>query len=64
MAKRQSGWVAVGYDVIAGVAQNLVVVASSPAGLYDAAALRHAARYRDPGKASVRGCVMTIDVKF
>lgn len=64
MARRQSGWVAIRYDVIAGAAQNLVVVASSPAGLYDTAALQHAARYRDPGKATVRGCVMIIDVRF
>jgi hypothetical protein len=61
---RQSGWVAVRYDMVGGVAQNLVVAASSPAGLYDAAALQHAARYRDAGKATVAGCVMTIDVKF
>lgn len=64
MARRQSGWVAIRYDVVAGVAQNPAVVASSPSGLYDAAALQHAARYRDPGKATVRGCVMIIDVKF
>lgn len=64
MAKRQSGWVAVRYDVAAGVPGNLVVVASSPAGLYDAAALAHAGRYRDPAKNTVAGCVMTIDVKF
>jgi outer membrane biosynthesis protein TonB len=64
LAARQSGWVAVRYDVVGGVAQNLVVAASSPAGLYDAAALQHAARYRDPGKTTVAGCVMTVDVKF
>ncbi len=64
LAKRQSGWVAIRYDVMAGSAQNLVVVGSHPAGLYDAAALEHAARYRDPGKNNVRGCVTTIEVAF
>lgn len=62
--RRQSGWVAVRYDVVGGVASNLTVVGSEPAGLYDAAALRHAAHYRDPGKATVSGCVMHIDVRF
>ena len=62
--KRQSGSVAIRYDVIAGVARNLVVVSSEPAGLYDAVALNHAARYRDPGKTTVHGCVTIIEVKF
>ena len=61
---RQSGLVAIRYDVIAGVAQNLQVVLSSPAGLYDAAALQHAAKYRAQTSATVRGCVTVIDVKF
>ena len=64
MAKRQSGFVAIRYDVADGVAQNLELVGSSPPGLYDAAAMQHAARYRDPGRTTVRGCVMIIDVKF
>jgi hypothetical protein len=64
MAKRQSGFVAIRYDVADGVAQNLELVGSSPPGLYDAAAMQHAARYRDPGGTTVRGCVMIIDVKF
>jgi hypothetical protein len=64
LKKAQSGSVAMRYDVIAGVAQNIVVVASSPPGVYDAPALQHAARYRDPTGSTVRGCVMTIDIKF
>ncbi|MBI3366959.1 MAG: hypothetical protein HY021_00435 [Burkholderiales bacterium] len=64
MNNRQSGWVAIRYDVVAGVAQNLVVVGSHPAGLYDEAAMQHVARFRDPAMTFVRGCVTTIDVKF
>ena len=47
-ANRQSGVVAIRYDVVAGAAQNLELVSSSPAGLYDAAAMQHAAKYRAP----------------
>ena len=61
---RQSGIVAIRYDVVAGVAQNLQVVSSSPAGLYDAAAMQHAAKYRAPASSTVRGCVTIIEVKF
>jgi len=64
LAKRQGGWVAVRYDVIGGSAQNLAVVASDPPGLYDTAALQHAAKYRDAAKTNVRGCVTTIEVAF
>ncbi len=64
MSKKQSGWVAMRYDVVAGAAQNIKVVTSRPAGLYDAAALQHAAKYKDPTGSTVRGCVMTIEVKF
>ena len=64
LSNRQSGWVAMRYDVIAGAAQNIAVVASRPAGVYDAAAVQHAARYRDPRGSTVRGCIMTIEVKF
>ena len=64
LANRQSGWVAIRYDVISGSARNLAVVGSNPPGLYDAAALQHAAMYRDPTKADVRGCVTTIEVSF
>ncbi len=64
LQQRLSGWVAMRYDVVAGKAQNIVVVESRPAGLYDNAALQHAARYRDPAGSTVRGCIMTIDVKF
>jgi hypothetical protein len=64
LKNRQSGWVAMRYDVVAGAAQNITVVDSRPAGVYDAAALQHAARYRDPTRSTVRGCIMTIEVKF
>jgi hypothetical protein len=64
LSKRQSGWVAMRYDVIAGTAQNIAVVSSTPPGLYDAAAVQHAAKYRDPKGSTVRGCIMTIEVKF
>ncbi len=64
LANRQNGLVAIRYDVIAGVAQNLQVVSSSPAGLYDAAAVQHAAKYRGPVSSTVRGCVTAIEIKF
>ena len=64
LSNKQSGWVAMRYDVIAGAAQNIAVVESRPAGVYDAAAVQHAARYRDPRGSTVRGCIMTIEVKF
>lgn len=64
LKRAQNGWVAIRYDVIAGKAQNLAVVGSQPAGLYDAAALAHAARYREPAGTTVRGCIMTIDIRF
>ncbi len=64
LANRQSGLVAIRYDVIAGVAVNLQVVSSSPAGLYDAAAMHHAAKYRTSTSSTVRGCVTIIEVKF
>ncbi len=63
-ARRQSGLVAIRYDVVGGAAQNLQIVTSSPPGLYDAAALQHAARYRTATAATVRGCVTVIEVKF
>jgi len=63
-AARQSGLVAIRYDVVAGSAQNLQIVTSSPAGVYDAAAMQHAAKYRTPTSATVRGCVTVIEVKF
>ena len=64
LRKAQSGWVVMQYDVVAGLPQNIVVAGSSPAGLYDAYALQHASRYRDPNGGSARGCVMTINIKF
>lgn len=64
LSNRQSGWVAMRYDVVAGTAQNIAVVSSTPSGLYDAAAVQHAAKYRDPKGSTVRGCIMTIEVKF
>lgn len=63
-ANRQSGLVAIRYDVVSGAAQNLQVVSSSPAGLYDSAAMQHAAKYRAPINSTVRGCVTVIEVKF
>jgi len=64
MQKAQSGFVAVRYDVVAGRAQNLAVVSSTPQGLYDSYALQHAGKYRDPSGKTVAGCVMTIDIRF
>ena len=51
-------------DLGAGLARNAAVVASNPPGLYDAYVLKHAERYSEPRGVTVRGCVMTIDVKF
>ncbi len=64
LRKAQSGYVAVRYDVVAGKARNPVVVASEPAGLYDAYVLRHAAAYSEPTGATVRGCIMTTNIRF
>lgn len=64
LKKTQNGFVAIRYDVVAGRAQNTVVVASNPPGLYDSYALQHASRYRDPSGKTIAGCVMTIDIKF
>ena len=63
-SSRQSGVVAIRYDVVGGVAQNLQVVSSKPVGLYDTAAMQHAAKYRAPASSTVRGCVTIIEVKF
>lgn len=64
LRKALSGYVAVRYDVVAGKARNAVVVASEPAGLYDAYVLRHAAAYTEPSGATVRGCIMTTNIRF
>ena len=64
LKRAQSGSVAMRYDVVAGKAQNVSVVASNPPGLYDSYALLHANRYREPSGKTVSGCVMTIDIKF
>ena len=64
LRKAQSGWVAVSYDVVAGKAENIKVVASNPPGLYDPYVLRHASSYTDPTGATARGCVMTTNIKF
>jgi hypothetical protein len=64
LRKAQSGWVAVRYDVVAGKAANATVVASQPPGLYDTYALRHAQAYTEPTGATVRGCIMTTNIKF
>jgi hypothetical protein len=64
LRQARSGYVAVRYDVVAGKAANAVVVASEPRGLYDAYALRHASAYSEPTGATVRGCIMTTNIKF
>ena len=64
LKRAQSGSVAMRYDVVAGKAQNVSVVASNPPGLYDSYALQHANRYREPSGKTVSGCIMTIDIKF
>lgn len=64
LRQRRSGWVTVRYDVAAGRPQNLRVVASTPPGLYDPYALRHAQAYADPGGGSARGCIMTVNIQF
>jgi outer membrane biosynthesis protein TonB len=64
LRRAQSGWVTVRYDVVAGKARNAVVVASEPAGLYDAYALSHATAYSEPTGATVSGCIMHTNIKF
>jgi hypothetical protein len=64
LKKAQSGSVAMQYDVVNGKAQNVTVVTSNPPGLYDSYAVQHANRYREPSGKTVRGCIMTIDIKF
>ncbi len=64
LRQRQNGSVAIRYDLANGTPQNVKVVASTPPGLYDGPALEHAAKFRDPGRNTVAGCVMTVDVKF
>ncbi len=64
LRKAQSGWVAVSYDVVAGRAQNVRVVASQPPGLYDPYVLRHASAYTEPSGATVRGCILTTNIRF
>lgn len=64
VTNRTSGSISIRYDVVDGAAKNLQVVASTPPGLYDEAALAHAAKYRDPTNSTARGCVMKIEVKF
>ena len=64
LRKAQSGWVAVSYDVVAGKAQNVKVVASNPSGLYDSYVLRHTSNYTEPSGATTRGCIATTNIKF
>jgi hypothetical protein len=64
LRQARSGFVAVRYDVVAGKAANVVVVASEPPGLYDSYAVRHAGSYTEPSGATVRGCIMTTNIKF
>jgi hypothetical protein len=64
LRRAQTGWVAVGYDVVAGRAQNAKVLASQPPGLYDGYVLRHVGTYAEPTGASVRGCLSTTHIRF
>ncbi len=64
LRQARSGWVTVRYDVVAGKAANAKVVASEPAGLYDAYAVRHASAYTEPTGATVSGCIMHTSIKF
>ncbi len=64
LRQAQSGWVSVRYDLVGGQVQNLQVVSSHPAGLYDAYVLRHVGNHVEPSRTSVRGCVMTTNIRF
>lgn len=64
LQRARSGYVSMRYDVVKGRSDNILVVLSSPPGYYDAIALRHAREYRDPSGATVRGCLMTVNVQF
>jgi hypothetical protein len=64
LRQARSGTVTVRYDVVAGKAANAKVVASEPAGLYDAYALRYASTYTEPTGATVAGCIMHTSIKF
>lgn len=64
LRQARSGWVVVRYDLAGGRLRNAVVVASEPAGLYDAYVLRHASAHVDPTGATVRGCIMTTHIRF
>ncbi len=64
LRQARSGSVTVRYDVVGGKAANAKVVASEPAGLYDAYALRYASTYTEPTGATVAGCIMHTSIKF
>lgn len=64
LRKAQTGFVAMRYDVVRGRAENVVVVASNPPGVYERYAVAHARNYRDPGGGSAPGCIMTIHIRF
>lgn len=64
LGQRQNGLVAIRYDLQDGRPVNVRVVSSTPPGLYDAPALEHAQRFRDPARNTVSGCVMTVDIRF
>lgn len=64
LRQARSGWVSVRYDVVAGKAQNIVVVSSEPPGLYDAYVVRHTSQYTEPTRATVRGCLATTNIRF
>ncbi len=64
LRKAQSGWVSVRYDLVGGRVQQPQVVSSHPVGLYDPYVLRHVGNHVDPTRSTVRGCVMTTNIKF
>jgi hypothetical protein len=62
--KGQSGWAIVRFSMKAGVVVEASVVASSPARLYDAYALQHVRKNRNPQAPDASGCIASIEVKL
>ena len=59
--EEQPGWVAVQYDVAAdGATANVLVKASSPAGVFDKAAVAAVSQWRYPADEAVAGCRLLI----
>lgn len=63
LARRQSGWVIATFDVEGGRPQRSKVLASSPAGAFDAAVLTFLRTARFEHDVSARGCVEEIEFK-